>query len=82
MNPLFRVHEWLADHVGWIQYPKPRLRSLSGHSYGWRARWATRPHINRLFAVFLPTMMLFVPHVGVYLAIVSVIFLFFYFRRS
>ncbi|MDW9243331.1 putative membrane protein [Burkholderia cepacia] len=31
---------------------------------------------------FLPTMMLFVPHIGVYLAIISVVFLFFYFRRS
>ena len=79
---LRRMHEWLADHVSFIQYPKPRLRSLSGHSYGWRARWACRPHMNRLFALFLPTMMLFVPYIGVYLAVLAVVLLAFYFRRS
>ncbi|WP_157378785.1 hypothetical protein [Burkholderia ubonensis] len=82
MGLAYRIHEWLADHISFVQYPKPRLRSLSGHSHGWRARWATRPHMNRLFAIFLPAMMLFVPHIGVYLAIVAVIFLFVYFRRS
>lgn len=82
MNLLFRVHEWLADHVDWIQYPKPRVRSLSGHAHGWKLRWQMRPPMNRLFALCLPSMMLFVPGIGVYLAVLTVIFLFFYFRRS
>lgn len=39
-----RVHEWLADHVSWIQYPnvtmlperRPfRLRDLSGKQRAW-----------------------------------------------
>ena len=79
---LRRVHEWLADHISFVQYPKPRMRSVNGHAHGWRARWQARPPMNRLLALFLPSMMLFVPFVGVYLAVLTVIFLFFYFRRT
>lgn len=82
MRFIYRAHEWLADHVSFIQYPKPKVRSLSGHPYGWRVKWQTRPPMNRIFALCLPTMMLFVPYIGVYLAILSVIFLFAYFRRN
>lgn len=81
MDFVYRVHEWLADRVGWVQYPKPRIRSVSGHSHGWRLRWQMRRPMNRLFALCLPTLMLFVPYIGVYLAILSVIFLFAYFKR-
>jgi hypothetical protein len=77
----FHIHEWLADRIDWLQYPKLRVRSLSGHPHGWRARWQARPPMNRALALCLPTMMLFVPYVGVYLAIGAVIFLFAYFRR-
>jgi hypothetical protein len=79
---LRRLHEWLADHISFVQYPKPRLKSQSGHLHGWRLRWHLRPPMNRLFAVFMPSMLLFVPYVGVYLAILAIIFLFFYFRRT
>lgn len=79
---LRRVHEWLADHISFIQYPKPKVRSLSGHQHGWRVRWATRPHMNRAVALFLPSMLLFVPYIGVYMAVLAIVFLFFYFRRS
>jgi hypothetical protein len=82
MDFVRHVHEWLADHISFIQYPKPRLKSLSGHKHGWHARWATRPPMNRLFAIFMPSMFLFVPYIGVYLAALAVVFLFFYFRRS
>jgi hypothetical protein len=82
MDLYFRAHEWLADRFSWIQYPKPRVRSVSGHLYGWRARWQTRPRMNRALALFLPTAMLFVPYIGVYLAILCVIFLFAYFRKN
>jgi hypothetical protein len=82
MGIAYRIHEWLADRVSFIQYPKPKVKSLSGHTYGWKARWATRPHIPKLFALFMPSMLLFVPYIGVYLAILAIVFLFFYFRRS
>jgi hypothetical protein len=78
---VFRLHEWLADRISWVQCPKPRVQSLSGHAYGWRARWQGRPPMNRALALCLPTMLLFVPYVGVYLSIACVIFLFAYFRR-
>lgn len=81
MRPLFRIQEWLADRIGWVQYPKPRVRSLSGHSHGWRARWQARPPMNRALALVMPTACLFVPYIGVYLAILCVLFLFAYFRR-
>lgn len=79
MNVFFKAHEWLADHLTWIQYPKPRVRSLSGYPTGLRLRWARRPRMNRWLAFFLPTACLFVPHVGVYLAVVCAVFLFAYF---
>jgi hypothetical protein len=82
MRLLFRIHEWLADRTDWVQYPKPKVRSLSGYPTGWRLRWHTRPRMNRALALCLPTAMLFVPNVGVYLAILCVIFLFAYFRRN
>ncbi|MCA8385371.1 hypothetical protein [Burkholderia multivorans] len=81
MKLAYRIHEWLADHVSWIQYPQPRIRSLSGHAHGWRVRWQTRPPMNRALALFLPTAMLFFPKIGVFLAIAAVIFLFVYFKR-
>lgn len=81
MRPLFRLHEWLADRFSWVQYPKVRVRSLSGHPHGWRARWQARPPMNRALALVMPTVCLFVPSIGVYLSIASVIFLFAYFRR-
>lgn len=81
MDVIFRAHEWLADRFSWIQYPKPRVTSLSGHLHGWRARWAARPPMNKAVAICMPTAMLFVPYIGVFLAIASVIFLFAYFRR-
>ncbi|MGF7001254.1 hypothetical protein P3T25_009647 [Paraburkholderia sp. GAS32] len=40
MRPLFRLHEWLADRFSWVQYPKPQVRSLSGHAYGWPGKMA------------------------------------------
>lgn len=82
MGLAFRVHEWLADHISWVNYPKPRVRSLSGHPHGWRLRWQMRPPIHRGVALLLPTACLFVPYVGVYLAILCVAFLFAYFRRN
>jgi hypothetical protein len=82
MRPLFRIHEWLADRIDWVQYPKLRVSSLNGHPHGWRARWQARPPMNRAMALCLPTAMLFVPYIGVYLAILSVVFLFAYFRRK
>jgi hypothetical protein len=82
MGIAYRIHEWLADRVSFIQYPKPKVKSLSGHSHGWKARWATRPYIPRPVALFTPPTLLFVPYIGVYLAIVAIVFLFFYFRRS
>lgn len=81
MNHLHRVHEWLADRISWVQYPKPRVRSLSGHAFGFRAWWQTRPPMNKALALCLPTMMLFVPYIGVFLSIGAVIFLFAYFNR-
>lgn len=81
MDFAYRVHEWLADHVRWVQYPKPRVRSVSGHAHGWRLRWQMRRPMNRIFALCLPTLCLFVPYVGVYLAILAVVFLFAYFKR-
>lgn len=82
MGIAYRIHEWLADRVSFIQYPKPRVKSLSGHAHGWRARWAARPYMPRLFAIFMPSMFLFVPYIGVYMAVLTIVFLFFYFRRS
>jgi hypothetical protein len=82
MRTLFRAHEWLADRIGWVQYPKLRVRNLSGHAHGWRARWQARPPMNRALALVMPTACLFVPYVGVYLAIACVVFLFAYFWRS
>lgn len=81
MSVLFRVHEWLADRISWIQYPKPQLKSVSGHAHGWRAQWQNRPPMNKALALCLPTMMLFVPYIGVFLAIGTVVFLFAYFKR-
>ena len=81
MRISYRIHEWLADRISWVQYPKPRLRSLSGHPHGFRAWWAHRPPINRFVAIFGPTALLFVPWIGVYLTICSVLFLFAYFNR-
>lgn len=81
MNLFFRAHEWLADRISWVQYPKPRVRSVSGHPHGWMLRWQLRPPMNRALALCIPTAMLFVPYVGVYLSILSVAFLFAYFRR-
>lgn len=81
MGIVRRVHEWLADHISWIQYPRPRVRSLSGHPHGFRAKWAHRPPMNKPLAVCLPTILLFLPYVGVYLAIASILFLFAYFSR-
>lgn len=81
MSVLFRVHEWLADRISWVQYPKPQLKSVSGHAHGWRAQWQNRPPMNKAFALCLPTMMLFVPYIGVFLVIGTVIFLFAYFKR-
>ena len=82
MRFVYRTHEWLADHVSWIQYPKPQIRSVSGHAIGWRARWAHRPPMNRWLAVIAPMCIMLLPFVGVYLAIGWVIFLFAYFRRT
>jgi hypothetical protein len=81
MDFFYRTHEWLAARISWVQYPKPRVRNHNGYATGWKLRWQMRKPMNRLFALFLPTMMLFVPYVGVYLAILSVIFLFAYFNR-
>lgn len=81
MNIVFRAHEWLADHISWIQYPKPRLRSVSGHPHGLRAWWAHRPALNKPLAICTPTLLLFVPYVGVYFSIAYVLFLFAYFSR-
>lgn len=81
MRFVYRAHEWLADHISWVQYPKPRIRSISGHSVGWRARWDHRPPMNKAVAIFMPTFLMFLPYVGVYLAILSVVFLFAYFSR-
>lgn len=81
MDLIYRAQEWLADRVSWIQYPKPRVRSLSGHAHGWRLRWQLRPQIPTAVAMCLPTAMLFVPRVGVYLAITAAVFLFVYFKR-
>lgn len=81
MNFVFRVHEWLADHISWVQYPRPRMRTVSGHPHGLRARWAMRKPMNRGLAICLPTFLLFVPWVGVYLSVASVLFLFAYFSR-
>jgi hypothetical protein len=80
MEPIFRAHEWLADRISWVQYPKPRARSLDGYSTGWLLRWQRRPRMNRWLAVCLPTICLFVPYIGVYLAIVCVLFLIAYFK--
>ncbi|CAB3784313.1 hypothetical protein LMG28138_01784 [Pararobbsia alpina] len=81
MDFIYRAHEWLADRISWVQYPKPRVRSVSGHALGFKARWQTRPPMNKAFAICLPTLLLFVSDIGVYLSIASVIFLFAYFNR-
>jgi hypothetical protein len=81
MSLIYRTQEWLADRISWVQYPKPRVRSVSGHSHGWRAQWEARPPMNKVFALFLPTMCLFVPYIGIFLSIGAVIFLFAYFKR-
>lgn len=82
MDFVYRAREWLADRVSWVQYPKPRARSLSGYPTGWRLRWAMRPPMNKPVALCMPTLLLFVPDIGVYLSIVSAVFLFAYFRRK
>lgn len=33
MRPLYRLREWPADPIGWVQYPKPKPRSLRGHPH-------------------------------------------------
>lgn len=82
MDFIYRTQEWLADRVSWVQYPKPRVVSLSGYATGWKLRWAMRKPMNRWIAVSLPTICLFVPYIGVYLAIACVIFLFAYFMKT
>lgn len=81
MDWVYRTHEWLADHISWVQYPKPRVRSLSGHPFGFRAWWVNRPAMNKPLAICAPTILLFVPYIGIFLAIACVIFLFAYFNR-
>lgn len=84
MRFVYRVHEWLANHVSWVQYPnpKPKVKSLSGHAHGWRARWATRPIMSKSVAILTPiALALFVPYVGVYASILWIAFLFIYFKR-
>jgi len=81
MDWRFRAHEWLADHFALIQYPKPRLRNHNGYCTGWKLRWQMRKPMNRWLAFILPTVLLFVPWVGVYLSICSVAFLCAYFNR-
>jgi len=82
MDFRYKAHEWLADHVSWVQYPKPRVRSLDGYAMGWRLRWQRRPRMHRGLALILPTLCLFVPYIGVYLSICCVFFLIAYFRRG
>lgn len=81
MDFVFRAQEWLADRVKWVQYPKPRVRNHDGYATGWRLRWQMRKPMNRWLAFCLPTLCLFVPYIGVFLAIGSVVFLFAYFSR-
>lgn len=81
MDVVFRVREWLADHAPWFQYPKPRVRNHNGYHTGLKLRWQMRKPMNRWLALILPTALLFLPWVGVYLSIGSVIFLFAYFSR-
>lgn len=82
MDFVYRTHEWLADRISWVQYPKPRVMNHNGYATGWKLRWQMRKPMNRMVALLLPTACLFVPRIGVYLSIASVIFLFAYFRRG
>lgn len=34
MRLVTRAHEWLADHVSWVQYPN--VRAENGRSFGWK----------------------------------------------
>lgn len=81
MRFVFRAHEWLADHISWVQYPKPRIQSQSGHAHGWWLRWQARPPMNKALAITAPIGLLFVPYFGVYASILWIVFLFAYFRR-
>lgn len=79
---LFRFHEWLADRVSFIQYPKPRAFPVGASTWTLARRWRNRPHMPWPLAVVPPPLMLFLPGKGVYLAIGYIVFLFAYFRRE
>ncbi|CAJ0698844.1 hypothetical protein R11007_02901 [Ralstonia holmesii] len=76
----FRLHEWLADRVSFIQYPKPRAYPIGAPTWTLARRWRNRPSMPWPAAVIPPPLMLFVPG-GVYLAIAYIAFLFIYCRR-
>lgn len=78
---LFRLHEWLADRVSFIQYPKPRAFPVGGQTWTLARRWRNRPRMPWPLAVVPPPLMLFLPGGGVYLAAAYIVFLFIYFRR-
>jgi hypothetical protein len=43
MRLTIRIHEWLADHVQWIQYPNvtllPERRPFRLRDLTWKQRW-------------------------------------------
>lgn len=45
----WRAHEWLADHVDWVQYPRVRYIPRSGPSLATRYRNMTRKQKGWVF---------------------------------
>lgn len=43
MQLTIKIHEWLADHVSWIQYPNvtmlPERRRFRFRDLTWKQRW-------------------------------------------
>lgn len=77
-----RIHEWLAEHISFVQYPRPRAFPLDNRPTGLRRWWQDRPPIPLAGAMIPPPLMLFIPGIGVYLSIGYIAFLFVYFKRT
>lgn len=78
----YRMHEWLAEHCSFIQYPKPLILPLDNRPQGLSASWRNRPKMHWAAALFPPLLMLLIPAIGVYMAMAYIAFLFLYFKRT
>ncbi|WP_043345597.1 hypothetical protein [Cupriavidus basilensis] len=78
----YRIHECLAEHFSFIQYPSPRAFPLDNRPTGLRRLWIERPRMPIAVAMIPPPLMLFIPVIGVYLSIAYLVFLFIYFKRT